>query len=378
MSAKIARKKGKTHAVIGSERAIEHLNPSSPTHARDKARAQEARERIAGVIIAEDSPPEALKYPSLTNGVMLGADGKEISGTEHTALLTRLKSERGRYVVTQRRTDGREYQRSRKIDGLRQLAITFRPEHALALARIDQAGLPVRATVLDFACKLGQEFQRITGYEWVAAQIHPEEGNLHVHLAYATVNKKGELLHPTKGIGRKGLRLAGPSVIGTLRLVDAGIWPQEDAALARAWLADRKVAGSDPVDYVLSGYLDGLAEKTLLGLGQIRPDAAAIVKKARLDYETDAKTRREGRPDVIANQLAALRVRNHELEQEKKELLERNASLSASNSQLKTTVAGLQASLEAALGDTELPDSTAEQEGESRRRGRGRDRGLRP
>ena len=338
MSGRYARNKGKTHAIVGTERAIEHLNPGSTTHARDKARAQAARERVAGLVITDDSPTDSLKYPSLKSGVMLNGDGKEISGDEHTALLTLIKSERGRYVMRQKRADGREYNRSRKTDGLRQLAITFRPEHALAFARIDQAGLPVRASVIEYAKKLGSEFARVTGYEWVAAQIHPEEGNLHVHLAYATVNKKRELLHPSEGIGRKGLRLAGPSVIGTLRLVDTGIWPQEDGKLARAWLADRRVGGNDPVDYTLSAYLDGLADKTLFGLGKLYPTAAAIVNQARLDYEVDAKKRRAERPDVVAKHNESLITQNAELEASNKALVARNTELADNNARLGAEV----------------------------------------
>ena len=378
MSAKNARKKGKTHAVIGSERAIEHLNPGSDTHARDKARAQEARERVAGLVIADDSPTETLKYPSLNNGVMLRADGTEITGEEHAALLSRLKTERGRYVMKQRRADGREYNRSRKTDGLRQLAITFRPEHALALARIDRAGLPVRASVIDYACKLGAEFARMTGYEWVAAQIHPEEGSLHVHLAYATVNKKRELLHPSEGIGRKGLRLAGPSVIGTLRLVDSGIWPEEDGRLARSWLADRRVGGADPVDYTLSSYLDGMADKTLLGLGKLNPVAAEIVNRARLDYETDAKQRRSERPDVVAKEVAKLQTRNAELEAANESLVTRNADLTASNTALKSEVDRLRADRVAVQPQpSSLPSRVAPNQ-DAPRRNRSGPGGLRP
>lgn len=362
MSGKYIRKKGKTHAVIGTERAIEHLNPTSLTHARDKERAQEAREKVAGVIIAADSPTDTLKFPSLENGVMLGANGAEITSAEHTALLTRLKNERGHYVTKQRRTDGREFNRKRKTDGLRQLAITFRPEHALAFARIDQAGLPVRASIIEYAKKLGAEFGRLTGYEWVAAQIHPEEGNLHVHLAYATVNKDRELLHPNKSIGRKGLRLAGPSVIGTLRLVDTGIWPQEDGVLARSWLADRRVGGSDPVDYTLSMYLDGLADMTLLGLGKISPDAAKFIDRARLDYETDAKRRRAERPDIVAKQVTALQARNAELEA-------RNAELEVEIERLKAAAVNTQQI---------MPTTTVKPRQEIPRKGRAGPDGMRP
>ena len=199
-----------------------------------------------------------------------------------------------------------------------------------------------------------------------------------MHLAYATVNKKRELLHPSEGIGRKGLRLAGPSVIGTLRLVDSGIWPEEDGRLARSWLADRRVGGADPVDYTLSAYLDGLADKTLLGLGKLNPVAAEIVKRARLDYETDARQRRSERPDVVAKEVAKLQTRNAELEAANESLVARNADLTASNTALKSEVDRLRADRAAVQPQPSSLPPQVETNQDAPRRNRSGPGGLRP
>jgi len=320
MSSRRARQRGRTHAVVGTERAVAHLDSTSETHARDRELAKRAEKTVAGVIIADDSPPDTLKFPSLEGGVLLGGDGREIGSEEHEALLNRLRLERASYVVTQSRSDGREYKRRRKTNGLRQLAISFRPEHALAFARLERVGLGVRREVIDEARRLGAEFERLSGYRLEATEIHPEEGSLHLHLVYATVGPDQKLLHPVGGAGRKGLRLAGPSVIGTLRLVDAGIWPENDGRLAQKWLADRRRGGVEPVDFSLSQYLDGLAEKALLALGSCEPVAKAIIEEARTDYERAAKVKRESRPDVLEMRVGELEGRNLQLVAEVEQL----------------------------------------------------------
>lgn len=312
MKSRGTRRRGKTHAIVRSERSVEHLDATSETHARDKALAAKARERVAGVVVVPDMPPEALKFPSLRGGVMLGPDGAELTSEEHAARLNALRIERGHYLVTQRRADGREYQRKRKTDGLRQLAVTYRPEHALTFARLERVGLGVRRAVVGHALALSAEFVKLTGYPVEAVQIHPEEGSLHLHLTYSTV-KDGRLLHAVGGVGRKGLRLAGPSVIGTLRLVGSGIWPEADGVLARSWLSDRKKGGADPVDFVLSEYLDGLGEKSLVGLSARNATAREVWSGARRDYEAAAKASREARPDVLAAKVEGLEAERAQL-----------------------------------------------------------------
>jgi uncharacterized small protein (DUF1192 family) len=173
--------------------------------------------------------------------------------------------------------------------------------------------LGVRREVVDEVCRLGAEFEKLSGYKWEAAEIHPEEGSLYLHLVYSTVSPDQKLLHPVEGAGRKGLRLAGPSVIGTLRLVDAGIWPEDDGRLARSWLADRRRGGVEPADFSLSQYLDGLAEKALLALGSREPEAREIIAGARADYVRTAREKRQNRPDVLEKRVGELEERNAEL-----------------------------------------------------------------
>ena len=320
MSGRRAKQRGRTHAIVGTERAVAHLDSTSETHARDRELAKRAEKTVAGVIIADDSPPDTLKFPSVEGGGLLGGDGREISSEEHESLLNGLRKERGHYVVTQRRSDGREYKRRRKTNGLRQLAISFRPEHALAYARLERVGLGVRREVVDEVRRLGAEFKRLSGYRLEALEIHPEEGSLHLHLVYSTVGPDQKLLHPVGGAGRKGLRLAGPSVIGTLRLVEAGVWPESDGRLARKWLADRRRGGVEPVDLSLSQYLDGLAEKALLAVGSREPTALAVITGARADYVKCARERREARPDVLEERVNELQGRNDRLSSEVEQL----------------------------------------------------------
>lgn len=320
MSGKRARQRGWTHAVVGTERAVAHLDSTSKTHAQDRELAQRAEKTVAGVIIADDSPPDLLKFPSLGGGVMLAADGREISSGEHESLLNGLRKERGHYVVTQRRSDGREYKRRRKTNGLRQLAISFRPEHALAFARLERIGLGGRRELVEEVRRLGAEFEKLSGYKWEAAELHPEEGSLHLHLVYSTVGPDQKLLHPVGGAGRKGLRLAGPSVIGTLRLVEAGVWPEADGRLAQKWLADRRRGGVEPVDLSLSQYLDGLAGKALQAIGSCEPTAWAVIAGARADYVRAAREKREARPDVLEERVNELQGRNEQLSAEVEQL----------------------------------------------------------
>jgi len=177
-----------------------------------------------------------------------------------------------------------------------------------------------RQELVDEVRRLGAEFERLSGYQLEASELHPEEGSLHLHLTYSTVDPDHKLLHPVGGPGRKGLRLAGPSIIGTLRLVDAGIWPESDGRLAQKWLADRRRGGVEPVDLSLSQYLDGLAEKALLAVGSCEPAARAIIAGARADYVKAAREKRETRPDVLEERVGELEGRNAQLTAEVEQL----------------------------------------------------------
>lgn len=186
----------------------------------------------------------------------------------------------------------------------------------MTLARLDQRGVSVRDLIVDHTRKLGTEFQRLTGYEVVAMQIHPNEGILHPHICYASVDKENRLLHSLSGRGRRGLRFLGPSCIGTLRLVENGVWPEEDAEMARRFLSGSIRNGQEPIDWVLSRHLDGLTEKSLLDLCNQRPEVAEIWKSADREYKTGALTRREERPDLMAKRIEDLTNENGALRNE--------------------------------------------------------------
>ena len=320
MRTKRLKTTGVTHAVVGTLRAIEHLDSTIETHRRDQEQAKKARALKKELVVVDASgrkeTEEPLKFPSLNSGVLLSRTGDEITPDIHRELLKAMQSDRGYYRMTQTRADGRTYSRKRKTKALRQVAITFRPDYARTFSELESTGMSTRRTILRYAKEASQEFERDTGLEVVAVQMHPEEGNLHFHITYTAVNDKHELLHDSGGAGRKGLKMLGPASIATLRLVDLGFWPEEDAALAKFYLKDRNKSGREPIDWVLSGILDGLCEKTIT-------DAAAkkaVVKEtyARVlgEYSDEVKKRRYERPDLVEARLEHAQSENEKLKEE--------------------------------------------------------------
>ncbi len=251
-----------THITVKRLSTIAHLDSRSEVHAEHKALSAEARKRKSA-ILAET--PDArhvvpLKFPCLGGGVLLRADGSEMGQTEHLSLLKRLVKERGFYLREELRADGRTRLRKRATNGLRNLAISFRPDHAALLSRLSNdpvQGALVRRHIVDCSKMLGNGFTGATGLEVVAMEVHPESAVLHVHLGYTTVNSQNRLLWPAGGAGRKGLRFLGPWHTGCLRLCRAGYLPVQAGRLAEIDLARvRERHGGEAIDWALTQSLD--------------------------------------------------------------------------------------------------------------------------
>lgn len=316
MGARRGRVKGRTTATVRSIAAIVHLDSTSDLHAEHQELSKklhaDARARIAITL----PPPESDKFPSLGKGLLFDGNGELIDSDSHVARLTGLNRERGFYRATETRKNGTSYERKLPTVGIHQLAVTYYPVHSTTLARLDKSGIPVRDIVIGHTQKLGHEFARLTGYEVVAMQLHPNEGILHPHLCYATVDKENKLLHSLNGRGRRGLRFLGPACIGTLRLVENGVWPEDDAEMAHRFLSGSIRNGQEPIDWVMSRYLDGLAEKSLMDLSQQRAGVAEIWKATAQEYKIGALARREERPDLMTKRIEALANENDALRSE--------------------------------------------------------------
>ena len=91
MKTKRLKTTGVTHAVVGTRRAIEHLDSTSETHRRDQEFAKRARGLKKELVVVDASgrkeTAEPLKFPSLNSGVLLSNTGDEITPDIHRELL---------------------------------------------------------------------------------------------------------------------------------------------------------------------------------------------------------------------------------------------------------------------------------------------------
>ena len=255
-----------THIAITKVSTIDHLDSNSAVHAKHKVLAEEARakraERERDWI--SFAPPGKLKFPCLQGGLLLRPDCSIMSSFDHRFLLKRLVKDRAFYFREEMRADGRARLRKIKTRSVRNLALTFRPDFSAFLASRAEGrdGDAVRAHVIACAKVAMDEFKAATGLEVVAAEIHPESGNLHLHISYCSVDGQNRLLWPATACGRKGLRMAGAWHVGTLRLARAGYLSDGDARLAETDLR-RAVRrhGVEPIDWALAQTLDEQCER---------------------------------------------------------------------------------------------------------------------
>lgn len=289
-----------THITVSRIRTVEHLDSNSATHATDRERAREARKRKAALKEwrTDARPNETLLYPSLGGGLLFNAVGRELLPSEHKTLLVEAIAQRSYYFRDEIRADGRLRRRKRKTAGVHNLAITLRPDFAMLLAALDRNPNTrhlVRPFLLQLARELAREFAALTGLEVLTVEVHPEEGNLHLHLSYATVSANNRLLWSERSVGRKGVRCLGPWHIGSLRLARAGYVPSDDAALAEADL--RRVFrrnGETPIDWQISQSADGHCEAFVE-----RHGLRAVFSEVADRYGRQVRARRAQRPDQL-------------------------------------------------------------------------------
>jgi hypothetical protein len=321
-----------THIDVCSVRTVEHLDSNSAVHAIDRERAIEARARKTAMrqYRNDDRPNEQLKFPSLGGGLLLAPDGGEVSGNEHKSQLVAAIAKRSFYWRDEVRSDGRLRRRKRKTKGIHNLAITARPDFAAMLSALERSPRHrhlVRPFVVQLARDLATEFAALTGLEVLFIEGHTEEGNLHLHISYASVSASNELLWAYRSTGRKGLRCLGPWHIGNLRLSLAGYVPKDDAALAVADL--RRVQsrhGELPVDWLLSVAADGRCEAFVEKHGLHAEFAAAAER-----YGREVRERRAQRPDQ-------LKAKASMAESERARLANENAALREQVRQLLAAV----------------------------------------
>jgi len=292
--------KGHTHISVTLDRTIEHLDPNSDTHARDRLLAR----KLLAAVKALDQVRIDLrlsrrgKFETLEGGILVARDGHQLSAAEHKARLQKAVKERGYYWAEETRGDGRHRLRKKKTKGVHSLAITFRPDVAQALAALERSPRfrhLIRPFVMAAVQAAVAEFEAATGLQVLVAQVHPEESVLHFHLTYASVSAANELLWRRGHRGRHGLRLLGPSHTGILRVIEAGFLPDEDGRMARVDL-DRMTRqhGEEPADWRLSLALDGAAQAFAE-----RHGVQAVFREAAAEYCRDLTARRAERPDAL-------------------------------------------------------------------------------
>lgn len=317
---------GRTHIKLKKDRdrTLLHLDPLNPLNASDHARfsalykAARARESVLALY---GRARDDLKFPSLGGGFMLDSTGKEITSEEHFVLLKAEQELRNYYVQETTRNNGTTRLRHCPSDPLHALAISYRPDHALALHLMEKDPAnrtQIKQFVRRMLVEIAAEFQIATGLPVVAGECHPEEGNLHFHLVYATISRDHRLLWNIQGKGRKGLRLLGPGHIGTLRLVDAKYLAERDASLARKDLTDRmrSIRGELPVDLRLSLALDALCDQFF------KATFPELYLRASKQYREELRQRMNERP-------SALKEKIRRLTQEKQNLSDQLAAVYA-------------------------------------------------
>lgn len=233
--------KGQPAGKIASSRTIRHLDPQSPLHQQDKkvfATVRARADRQKRMLPCKVGTLGKLKYPSLEGGFCADERLNILNSHEHDRLLESIKSSRKHYYSIVDGRSGKKRRRKRETNPLSHLAISFRPDFAIAFMALDEAKVDcLLGFLLEKALPiLFKEFEIATQLEVIACQVHPEEGLLHFHIAYATVSADNELLWPKSGVGRRGIRRLGPSGIGTIRLVEDGFWGEELTGICSAIL----------------------------------------------------------------------------------------------------------------------------------------------
>ena len=300
------RTKSGTFTVVASIESASHLDPKSWRHEQDKRYAAAARSLLAQMVALDLTPGQPLGIPSAEGGFILDGNGtEEMEGPSFTRLLCSVRSARSTYVSEETKKDGTLYERRRRTEPIKQLAISFFPAHSLFFDFLEREGIPTKPLIKVWGKKLRDELARYLPCELLAVTFHPEEGVLHFHFIFSTVSADNRLLIESKGRGRPAIGFLGIGVVGTKRLVDFGIWPDADGVGVDAELQRRKAgrSASPALDLILSETLDGMVEKFVSS----HPNNPAIQKAYRCameSYTAFARERRAHRADVLEKTVA--------------------------------------------------------------------------
>ncbi|MEE4212922.1 MAG: hypothetical protein V2I43_27055 [Parvularcula sp.] len=144
-------------------------------------------------------------------------------------------------------------------------------------------------------------FVHETGYDVLAMQLHAGEGNLHFHISYSEVSLENELLHPKRNVGKKGLRLAGPAAIGSMR--QGEFLPEDDAHIVgfKKLLKTRRKDQRRCIDHEIAFFLDHVScEERQVGFGvQEQATYQALLAIEKDDYGKAVVAVREKQGDAL-------------------------------------------------------------------------------
>jgi hypothetical protein len=146
------------------------------------------------------------------------------------------------------------------------------------------AGTPrrVEAAIEQMAMRLIADFEPATGYEVIGFTIHTDTADPHVNVVLAKVRKDSSGVF--RLIGKRGLGLAGPWMVGVDRQRSAGIvYAPHDKKYERALTRFRdRLPGRDlPLDIRLARKLDSIAEQVIGALRVFRDAYRDRVERKR-------------------------------------------------------------------------------------------------
>lgn len=246
MKSHYLKRRGHTYATVTTPQSDDHLNPNSSLHAMHRELAKKLKSQIANQLVSDVTTDSVLTFPSLGGGRVYDANGLLITDTEFAALLRSVRRNRSRYFIAEKARNGAQYTRRRKINPLRQLAITVFPAHAMALSSLD-------------------------------------------------ANRRGQPPRNMLGVGR----------VATMRLVHFGIWLASDATGAIETLAQKtQRAGVAPIDWHLSQQVDRVLEEHF----KRSPELSTARYEAFDSYRRYAQAVRDRRPDVVSQKNVSLQA----------------------------------------------------------------------
>ena len=340
-------------SVTVTKRTGPHLDPQDPQHAIDRAASlkMQAWDELSARTEELFGEPVSLKFQSLGGGFTCAPDGRIMSGSQHKNALDGILDSRSWYLgETVKR--GKYIQRERDTHPLWSLASLLRPHHSAGLLELDTnpKNWPKLKRLFRWLGKqLAAEFERRTGLEVVAIEIHPEENNPHIHITFASVSADHRLLWARGHVGRHGLRMLGPSLIGALWQIKHGLRTKEDEELAKRIFKERcREADGEPIDWHMTDQLEKWIDSWIDKNG-FRPvfdralEGYLASARAKLAEKADKVHLVQERDDVVAR-ATSLEQENCQKEKEKneatKKVKERDEKIAALEQELATAKKG--------------------------------------